>query len=94
MSQSALSAKHVLVSVASVLQTPETAYTISGTTLTFSSAPAVGAGITARYFVGGTVGIPADDSVSTIKIQDGAVTKAKLAFNPEDDAVALAIALG
>lgn len=94
MSQSALSAKHVLVSVASVLQTPETAYTISGTTLTFSSAPANGASITARYFVGGTVGIPSDNSVSTIKIQDGAVTKAKLAFNPEDDAVALAIALG
>lgn len=94
MSQSALSAKHVLVSVASVLQTPETAYTISGTTLTFSSPPSNSASITARYFVGGTVGIPADNSVSTIKIQDGAVTKAKLAFNPEDDAVALAIALG
>jgi hypothetical protein len=94
MSQSALSAKHVLVSVASVLQTPETSYTISGTTLTFSSAPADDAAIIARYFVGGTVGIPADDSVSTIKIQNGAVTKAKLAFNPEDDAVALAIALG
>lgn len=94
MSQSALSAKHVLVSVAAVLQTPETAYTISGTTLTFSSAPPSGAAIIARYFVGGTVGIPADNSISTIKIQDGAVTKAKLAFNPEDDAVALAIALG
>lgn len=94
MSQSALSAKHVLVSVASVLQTPETAYTISGTTLTFSSAPPNGAAITARYFVGGSISIPADNSVSTIKIQDGAVTKAKLAFNPEDDAVALAIALG
>jgi hypothetical protein len=94
LSQSALSAKHVLVSVAAVLQTPETAYTISGTTLTFSSAPANGAAITARFFVGGTVGVPSDNSVSTIKIQDGAVTKAKLAFNPEDDAVALAIALG
>ena len=134
LSQSALSAKHVLVSVASVLQTPETSYTISGTTLTFSSAPPNGAAITARFFVGGTVGVPSDNSVSTIKIQDGAVTtakiasgaittsliadgsitsdkiangtviaadildgtitKAKLNFNPEDDAVALAIALG
>ncbi len=144
LSQTALSAKHVLVSVASVLQTPETAYTISGNTLTFSSAPANGAAITARFFVGGTVGVPSDNSVSTIKIQDGAVTTAKLAaaavttakiansaittaliadgsitsdkiangtviaadildgtitkaklnFNPEDDAVALAIALG
>ncbi len=144
LSQTALSAKHVLVSVASVLQTPETAYTISGTTLTFASAPANGAPIIARFFVGGTVGVPSDNSVSTIKIQDGAVTtaklaaaavttakiansaittaliadgsitsdkiadgtviaadilngtitKAKLAFNPEDDAVALAIALG
>jgi hypothetical protein len=94
LSQSVLSAKHLLVSVASVLQTPETSYTISGTTLTFSSAPANGAAIIVRYFVAGVVGVPADNSVSTIKIQDGAVTKAKLAFNPEDDAVALAIALG
>jgi hypothetical protein len=94
LSQSVLSAKHLLVSVASVLQTPEVAYTITGTTLTFSSAPPNGATIIARYFVAGVVGVPADNSVSTIKIQDGAVTKAKLAFNPEDDAVALAIALG
>jgi len=94
LSQTALSAKHVLVSVASVLQTPETSYTISGTALTFSSAPPNGAAITARFFVGGTVGVPSDNSVSTIKIQNGAVTKAKLSFNPEDDAVALAIALG
>jgi hypothetical protein len=94
MSQSALSAKHVLVTVGSSLQTPETAYTISGTTLTFTSAPSNAAAIAVRYFVGATVGVPSDNSVSTIKIQDGAVTKAKLAFNPEDDAVALAIALG
>lgn len=79
LSQTALSAKHVLVSVASVLQTPETAYTISGTTLTFSAAPANGASIVARFFVGGTVGVPSDNSVSTIKIQDSAVTTAKLA---------------
>jgi hypothetical protein len=81
LSQSALSAKHVLVSVASVLQTPETAYTISGTTLTFSSAPANGASIIARYFVGASVITIDDDSVSTAKIQNLAVSTAKIQDN-------------
>ena len=94
LSQNVLEAKHLLVSVASVMQTPTTAYTAQGTTLTFTSAPANGASILVRYYVGASILTPADNSVSTVKIQNSAVTKAKLAFNPEDDAVALAIALG
>ena len=86
------------------MQTPTTAYTAQGTTLTFTSAPANGAAILVRYYVGASILTPADNSVSTAKIQnsavtsakiaDGTVTKTDLAFNPEDDAVALAIALG
>ena len=34
------------------------------------------------------------DSFIYMKIADGTITKTDLAFNPEDDAVALAIALG
>lgn len=94
LSENVLEAKHLLVTVAAVMQTPTTAYTAQGTTLTFTSAPANGAAILVRYYVGASILTPADNSVSTVKIQDDAVTKAKLAFNPEDDAVALAIALG
>lgn len=94
LSQSVLQAKHLLVNVAGVLQTPTTAYTASGTTLTFTSAPGNGAAIVVRYYVGSSVLVPADNSVTSIKIVDGSVTKTDLAFNPEDDAVALSIALG
>jgi len=94
LSQSVIHAKHLLVNVAGVLQTPTTAYTASGTTLTFTSAPGNGAAIVVRYYVGASVNVPADNSVTSIKIADGSVTKTDLAFNPEDDAVALSIALG
>jgi len=94
LSQNVLDAKHLLVNVAGVLQTPTTAYTASGTTLTFTSAPGNGASIVVRYYVGASVNVPADNSVTSIKIADGSVTKTDLAFNPEDDAVALSIALG
>lgn len=104
LSENVLEAKHLLVTVAAVMQTPTTAYTAQGTTLTFTSAPANGAAILVRYYVGASILTPADNSVSTVKIQnsavtsakiaDGTITKTDLAFNPEDDAVALAIALG
>lgn len=104
LSENVLEAKHLLVTVAAVMQTPTTAYTAQGTTLTFTSAPANGAAILVRYYVGASILTPADNSVSTVNIQnsavtsakiaDGTITKTDLAFNPEDDAVALAIALG
>ena len=94
LSQSVIHAKHLLVNVAGVLQTPTTSYAASGTTLTFTTAPGNGAAIVVRYYVGASVNVPADNSVTSIKIADGSVTKTDLAFNPEDDAVALSIALG
>ena len=94
LSQNVIHAKHLLVNVAGVLQTPTSSYTATGTTLTFTAAPANGAAIVVRYYVGSSVNVPADNSVTSAKIADGTVTKTDLAFNPEDDAVALSIALG
>ena len=36
----------------------------------------------------------ADGSITSVKIADGTVTKTDLAFDPDDEAAALAIALG
>ena len=94
LTESVLDAKHLLVTVAGVLQTPTSAYTASGTTLTFTAAPGNGASIVVRYYVGSTASVPSDNSVTSAKIVDGTITKTDLAFNPEDDAVALSIALG
>ena len=94
LTQSVLTADHVFVTVAGVLQTPTTSYTASGTSLTFTAAPANGASIVIRYYAGASYNVPTDNSVTSAKIVDGTITKTDLAFNPEDDAVALAIALG
>ena len=94
LTESVLDGKHLLVTVAGVLQTPVSAYSASGTTLTFTAAPGNGASIVVRYYVGTTAVVPEDNSVTSIKIVDGSITKTDLAFNPEDDAVALSIALG
>jgi hypothetical protein len=94
LTESVLDGKHLLVTVAGVLQTPVSAYSASGTTLTFTAAPGNGASIVVRYYVGTTASVPSDNSVTSIKIVDGSITKTDLAFNPEDDAVALSIALG
>jgi hypothetical protein len=67
-----------------VRQLAGTDFTASGTTLTFTTAPANGVGIDV-YFLGLELSIPtpADASVSTAKIIDDAVTGAKIA----DDAI-------
>lgn len=86
--------KNLWVTVAGVPQTPTTAYTTNNLTLTFTGTPANGAAIVVRHIIGGATLVPADNSVTSAKIVDGTVTKLDLAFNPEDDAVALSIALG
>jgi hypothetical protein len=72
------------------------AYTVTGSTLTFTSAPASGTNNIQVIQLNGvnTLNTVADGSITTAKIQNTAVTKAKLNFDPEDDATALAIALG
>jgi len=55
-------------------------YSVSGTTLTFSSAPPAGSSnIEVEYGTPLAIGTPSDGTVSTAKIVDGAVTAAKLA---------------
>ena len=72
------------------------AYTVVGATLTFTSAPPSGTNNIQCIQLNGvnTLNSVADGTILTAKIADGNVTKAKLNFDPEDDATALAIALG
>jgi hypothetical protein len=72
------------------------AYTVAGSTLTFTSAPSSGTNNIQVIQLNGvnTLNSVADGSITTAKIQNTAVTRAKLDFDPEDDATALAIALG
>ena len=56
-------------------------YTVSGTTLTFDTAPANGASIEIIAITAGSVNVPTDDSVSTAKIQNNAVTADKIVAN-------------
>ena len=62
------------------------AYTVSGTTLTFTSAPPSG---TNNIQV---IQLSQANTLNTVA--DGAITQTKLSFDPADDATALAIALG
>jgi hypothetical protein len=80
MTQTVALPQQVIVTVAGVPQSPDgTSYTVSNTTLTFSSAPALGTKIVIRYY-GSPLpfGTPGDNTVSTIKVIDGAITPAKL----------------
>jgi len=62
-----------------VRQAPGTDYSISGTTLTFVTAPANLSSIFAFSNSAVAIGAPSDGTVSTAKIADDAVTNAKLA---------------
>ena len=62
------------------------AYTVSGSTITFTSAPPSGTN---------NIQVIQLNGVNTLNtVANGAISKAKLDFDPEDDATALAIALG
>ena len=75
-----VSAQQLLISVGGVMQNPSDDYTVSGSTITFTTAPSNG-----LTFFGVMLGQAlslntiADDSVSTSSIIDGNVTIAKLA---------------
>jgi len=75
---------NITVSLNGVIQEPTEAYTLAtgGSQIVFSTAPASGSDcfITQIGSVGGTA-TPSDDSVSTVKIQDGAIHTAKVADN-------------
>ena len=61
-------------------------YAVSGTTLTFSTAPPSSSGnnIEVMAFTASSVGTPSDGTVSTAKLADDAVTVAKMAVNSVD----------
>jgi len=70
----------IAVHVSGVYQAPS-AYTLSGTTLTFNSAPAVGSSNiqVLHLSIGFVAQVPSDGSVTTAKIADGAITADKIA---------------
>ena len=75
-------ANDIVVSLGGVIQNPNNDYTIAGSTLTFTTAPASGLSLFAVVLgqsVDSSVGTPSDGSVTTVKIANGAVTGPKLA---------------
>ena len=80
LTQRALLPQHLIVTVAGIPQTPDgTTYTVDDTTLSFAEAPALNAKIVVRFY--GTpvpIGDILDNSVTTPKILNGAVTPEKL----------------
>ena len=79
------SANQLLVSLNGVIQKPGSSFTVSGSTLTFSSALTSSDSIDFILAMGEPllVGTPSDGTVSTSKIADDAVTGAKIENNPE-----------
>ena len=72
------------------------AFTVTGQTLTFTSAPPSGTNNIQVYQLNNinTLNTVADNTITSAKIQNGSIARVDLAFDPEDDATALAIALG
>ena len=83
------SANHMIVSLNGVIQKPNSSFTVSGSTITFSSNLATGDVIDFIQILGNVLdlGVPSDGTVTTAKVVDGAITSAKLAsgagFNPD-----------
>ena len=71
----------IAVFVGNVRQEPTDAYTVSGTTLTMSEAPDAGLNFYVLHIAGTLESsvIPADDTISTAKLQANSITEAKLA---------------
>jgi len=83
------SVNHMLVSLNGIIQSPTTAYTVSGATLTFASNLATGDVIDFVLLLGNVldIGTPSDNTVATAKIQDDAVTLAKMAAGTDGNII-------
>ena len=81
MSKSVASANQLMIILSGVTQHWGEAFTVSGTTLTFTSAPPTGSTIRILDFGRHVldVGTPTDGTITTAKLADDAVTIAKLA---------------
>ena len=77
LSATPISVNNVLVFINGIMQRPTTDYTISGTTLTFGTAPFTGGIVVAITGGGEHIGVPLA-KIATDKISDGAVTSAKI----------------
>jgi len=83
------SVNHMIVSLNGVIQAPTTAYTVSGATLSFASALTSADVIDFVLLLGNVldVGTPTDNTVATAKIQDDAVTLAKMAAGTDGNII-------
>ena len=81
LSKQVANANDIAVFLGNVRQEPTDAYTVSGTTLTMSEAPASGLNFYVLHIAGTLESsvVPADDTISTAKIQSSAITDAKIA---------------
>ena len=75
------SANHLLVSLNGVIQAPQDSFTVSGSTIIFASALTSSDSIDFILALGNVldIGTPSDNTVSTAKIVNNAVTATKLA---------------
>ena len=75
------SANNMIVSLNGVIQKPGSSYTVSSSTITFSSNLSTGDVIDFIQILGGVanIGTPTDGTVTAAKLVDGAVSNAKLA---------------
>ena len=74
-------ANHMIVSLNGVIQKPNSSFTVSGSTITFSSNLVTNDVIDFIQILGDVLdlGVPSDGTVTTAKVVDGAITSAKLA---------------
>ena len=76
-----------VVRINGVVQRNGTDFTVSGTTITFTTAPPNASNnVVVQYFGVGTLQVPTDASVTAVKLSTNAVTNAKVA----DDAIGVA----
>ena len=80
LSKNVASANDIAVFVGNVRQEPTDAYSVSGTTLTMTAAPASGLNFYVLHIAGTLESsvVPADNTISTAKIQSNAITDAKI----------------
>ena len=80
------SVNHMIVSLNGVIQNPGSSYTISSSTITFSSNLATGDSIDFIYLLGNTLdlGTPSDSTVTTAKLSGNLVTPGTLDVNGQE----------
>ena len=80
MSVNPVNENNTIVHIDGVYQ-QKTSYSTSGTTLSFSAAPANGTTIEVATFTQTEINVPVNDTIDTVHIKDDAVTSAKLGGN-------------